>query len=92
MNSWRRFIHHAPESNQALTTDCGGNGEFLRLNNLFIKATDLSYVKTLIISKITFIFDTKIKMLTPLVQFPTITFKTATNPGSRAALVLSWWE
>lgn len=29
-------------------------------------------------------------MLTPLVQFPTITFKTATNPGSKAALH-SWW-
>jgi hypothetical protein len=40
MRSWRRVVHHAPESNQALTTDCGGNGEFLKLNNLFIKATD----------------------------------------------------
>lgn len=28
-------------------------------------------------------------MLTPLVRFPTITFKTATNPGSKAAL-RSW--
>lgn len=82
-----RCEYHAPESNQVLTTDCGGNGELLRLDNLFTKATDFSYVKTLIISKITFIFDTKIKMLTPLVQFPTITFKTATDLGSEAAVV-----
>lgn len=33
--------------------------------------------------KITFIFDTKIKMLTPLVQFPTITFKIATDSVSK---------
>ncbi|EDM05699.1 rCG35537 [Rattus norvegicus] len=39
-DSWRRFVPHAPESNQVLTTDCGGNGEFLRLNDLFTKATD----------------------------------------------------
>lgn len=39
-DSWRRFVHHTLESNQVLTTDCGGNGEFLRLNNLFTKATD----------------------------------------------------
>lgn len=50
-----------------------------------------SYVKILIISKITFIFVTKIKMLTPLVQFPTITFKTATNSGSKTAFHF-WWE
>lgn len=35
--------------------------------------------------KITFIFDTKIKMLTPLVQFPTITCKIATDSGSKTA-------
>lgn len=54
-----------------------------------------SYVKILIISKITFIFDTKIKMLTPFVQFPTITSKTATNSGSKTAFVSGgkweWW-
>lgn len=57
-------------------------GQFVYKSNRF-----QSYVKTLIISKITFIFDTKIKMLTPLVQFPTITFKTATDLGSEAAFV-----
>lgn len=50
-----------------------------------------SYVKILIISKITFIFDTKIKMLTPLVQFPTMTIKTATNSGSKTVFHF-WWE
>lgn len=70
-------------------------GGFLRFNNLFTKKKknnrSQSYVKILIISKITFIFDTKIKMLTPLVQFPTMTVKTATNSGSETAFRF-WWE
>lgn len=35
--------------------------------------------------KITFIFDTKIKMLSPLAQFPTVTFKIATDSVSKIA-------
>jgi hypothetical protein len=38
--------------------------------------------------KITFIFDTKIKMLTPLVHFSTITFKIARGSGSKIASFL----
>lgn len=40
--------------------------------------------------KITFIFDTKIKMLTPLAQFPTITFKIATDSVSKIVSHFQW--
>lgn len=60
-----------------------GSGGSLQSNNLFTKATDFRVCKNPNNFKITFIFDTKIKMLTPLAQFPTITFKIATDSVSK---------
>lgn len=91
-DNWKGFICCAPEFNQALTTDCEGDRGIPKIEQFVYKSNRVqSYVKILIISKITFIFVTKIKMLTPLVQFPTITFKTATNSGSKTAFHF-WWE
>lgn len=70
----------------------GGGGGIPKIQQFVYKSNRFqSYVKILIISKITFIFDTKIKMLTPLVQFPTMTVKTATNSGSKTVFHF-WWE
>lgn len=52
---------------------------------IYLKKQQISECKNPNNFKITFIFDTKIKMLTPLVQFPTITCKIATDSGSKTA-------
>lgn len=99
MHSFKKILCHAQEFNQVcffFTEQSLVDSQWTSLSGL-VRVVGDPYDQTICLQKqqiselcknpnnfkIIFIFDTKIKMLTPLAQFPTITFKIATDSVSK---------